>query len=257
MGDLDGRVAVVTGGARGIGLGCVECLHEAGASVVIADIDQAEAEKSAGKLGENVIAVAHDVRIADSATALFAATKERFGRVDILVNNAGVGPKPGPMQDMPEEEWDRVMDINAKGLFLTTKAFVPELIAQKSGRIINTSSIVGQTGFGMVIQYCASKFAVTGMTQSLASELAPHNITVNALCPGILPTDLHSAVVAQFSALQGQPEEATWEWFKGRIPLGRFQTPRDLGEMCAFLASDRAQNITGSCFNVDGGWEMH
>jgi NAD(P)-dependent dehydrogenase (short-subunit alcohol dehydrogenase family) len=257
MGDLDGRVAVVTGGARGIGLGCCECLGEAGASVVIADIDTAEAERSAKALATDALAVTHDVRSADSAAALVAATLERFGKVDILVNNAGVGPNPGPIQDMTEEEWDRVMDINAKGLFLTTRAFVPTLIDQGKARIVNISSIVGQTGFAMVIQYVASKFAVTGMTHSLASELAPHNITVNAICPGILPTDLHSAVVGKFSRLQGQPEEATWEWFKGRIPLGRFQSPRDIGEMCAFLASDRADNITGASFNVDGGWEMH
>ena len=256
MGDLDGRVAVVTGGARGIGLGCCECLGAAGASIVIADLDAEEAKRSAGKLAE-AIAIEHDVRAAASARALVEAAKERYGRIDILVNNAGVGPKPGPVQDMAEEEWDRVMDINAKGVFLTTRAVVPTMIEQKSGRIINISSIVGQTGFGYVIQYCASKFAVTGMTHSLASELAPHNITVNSIHPGILATELHSAVVAQFSTMQGQPEEATWDWFRGRIPLGRFQTPSDIGEMAAFLASDRAQNITGAAFNVDGGWEMH
>ena len=257
MADLDGRVAVVTGGARGIGLGICECLREAGASIVIADIDIEEGRRSAETLGAQAIAVEHDVRSADSAAALVAAAEERFGKVDILVNNAGVGPRPTPIQEMPEEEWDRVMDINAKGVFLTTRAFVPGMIEREGGRIVNISSIVGQTGFGYVIQYCASKFAVTGMTHSLASELAPHNITVNSVHPGILATELHSAVVAQFSKMQGQEEEATWDWFRGRIPLGRFQTPRDIGEMVAFLASDRAANITGAAFNVDGGWEMH
>ena len=109
----------------------------------------------------------------------------------------------------------------------------------------------------MAIEPPWMSIAVTGMTHSLASELAPHNITVNSIHPGILATDLHSAVVAQFSNLQGQTEEETREWFKGRIPLGRFQTPKDIGEMAAFLASDRAENITGAAFNVDGGWEMH
>jgi NAD(P)-dependent dehydrogenase (short-subunit alcohol dehydrogenase family) len=161
------------------------------------------------------------------------------------------------VQDTTDEEYDRVMNVNACGLFLTTRAFVQGMIDQKSGRIINVSSIVGQTGFAMVLPYVASKFAVTGMTHSLASELAPHNITVNSIHPGILATDLHSAVVAQFSKLQGQTEEETWGWFKSRIPLGRFQTPKDIGEMAAFLASDRAENITGAAFNVDGGWEMH
>ena len=256
MGDLEGRVAVVTGGARGIGLGCCECLSAAGAAVVVADIDGAEAQKSAEGL-RNAVAVEHDVRSADSCKALLEATLDAFKRVDILVNNAGVGPRPSPVQDLTEEEWDRVMDVNARGVFLTTRAFVPSLIAQKTGRIINISSIVGQSGFGMVIHYVASKFAVTGMTQSLAHELAPHDITVNSIHPGILVTDLHSAVVKAFSALMGQDEQATWDWFMSRIPLQRFQTPKDIGEMAAFLASDRAKNITGASFNVDGGWEMH
>jgi len=257
MGDLDGRVAVVTGGARGIGLGCAECLHAAGAKVVIADIDSEQGEKSAAELGNGVIAVAHDVRVGDSAVALRQATIDAFGRVDILVNNAGVGPHPGPIQDTADEEYDRVMNINARGLFLTTRAFVQGLIDQGSGRIINISSIVGQTGFAMVLPYVASKFAVTGMTQSLAAELAAHNITVNSVHPGILATELHSGVVTEFSSLQGQSEEDSWSWFRSRIPLGRLQTPKDIGEMVAFLASDRAENITGAAFNVDGGWEMH
>jgi NAD(P)-dependent dehydrogenase (short-subunit alcohol dehydrogenase family) len=142
-------------------------------------------------------------------------------------------------------------------VFLTTRAFAQGMIDRGSGRIINISSIVGQTGFGMVLPYVASKFAVTGMSQSLAAELAPHNITVNSIHPGVLETDLHSAVVQAFSQIQNVSVEDGWEWFRGRIPLGRFQTPRDIGEMAAFLASDRAQNITGASFNVDGGWEMH
>ena len=257
MGDLDGRVAVVTGGARGIGLGCCECLSAAGASVVVADIDGATAQSAAAGLGGPALAVEHDVRVAASSDALREGALERFGRIDILVNNAGVGPNPTPVQDLTEEEYDRVMDVNARGVFLTTRALVRTLIDQRSGRIINVSSIVGQTGFGFVLQYVASKFAVTGMTQSLAHELAPHDITVNSVHPGILATDLHSRVVSLFSKMQGQPDDATWEWFKGRIPLGRFQTPTDVGEMVAFLASDRAKNITGAAFNVDGGWEMH
>jgi NAD(P)-dependent dehydrogenase (short-subunit alcohol dehydrogenase family) len=257
MADLDGRVAVVTGGAKGIGLGISECLSEAGATVVIADIDGAAAEESAATLAGKGLAFSHDVSKADSAAALDAKVGEEFGRLDILVNNAGVGPKPTPIQEMSEEEWDRVMDVNAKGVFLTTRALVPRLIEAESGRIVNVSSIVGQSGFPLVIQYVASKFAVTGMTQSLAKELAPHDVTVNSIHPGILETELHSNVVTLFSAIQGQAEEATWDWFKEKIPLGRFQTPRDVGEMTAFLASDRAHNITGAAFNVDGGWEMH
>src|ERR1700682_1935628 len=257
MGELEGRGAIVPGGAKGIGRGCCEVLAEAGACVVIADIEQERAEASAKEIGSGSIAVRHDVRKADSANELVAKTKEKFGRIDILVNNAGVGPNPALIQDLTEEEFDRVLDINLRGVFLTSRAVVPSMIEQGSGRIINVSSIVGQTGFGMVLHYVASKFAVIGVTQSLAQELAPHGITANVVCPGIVETDLHSRVVEQFAGIQGTTVAEGWEWFRQRIPLHRFQTPRDLGEMVAFLASDRAKNITGATFNVDGGWEMH
>jgi NAD(P)-dependent dehydrogenase (short-subunit alcohol dehydrogenase family) len=254
MGDLDGRVAVVTGGARGIGFGCAERLTAAGASVVIADVDLEQAEASAAQLGVQGLAIVHDVRSGDSASALLSATLERFGRIDILVNNAGVGSDPMPVQEISDEEYDRVMDVNAKGVFVTTRAFVPTLIEQASGRIINMSSIVGQTGYPMVLPYVASKFAVVGMTQTLAKELAPYNITVNAIHPGIIDTDLHARVISKYTALEGTDARET---FTSMIPLGRFQTPKDVGEMAAFLASDRAENITGASFNVDGGVEMH
>ncbi len=257
MGDLENRVVIVTGGARGIGLGIAEAVAEQGACVVVADILEDEAEESAKKLGNGHLAVKHDVRKAESAKNLVDTTLEKFGRIDVLVNNAGVGPNPTPIQDLTEEEYDRVLDINLRGVFLTTRAVVPHLIKQQSGRIINIASIVGQTGFAMIVPYAASKFAVIGVTQCLAHELAPYGITANNVCPGIVETALHSRVVEQFSAMQGQTVEEGWDFFRNRIPLHRFQTPRDLGEMVAFLASDRAKNITGATFNVDGGWEMH
>ncbi|MBV8988570.1 MAG: 3-oxoacyl-ACP reductase FabG [Solirubrobacterales bacterium] len=257
MGELDGKVAVITGGAKGIGFGCAECLSRDGATVVIADLDYERARESAEKLPGQALAVEHDVRVGESAVRLAEKTTESYGQVNVLINNAGVGPRPGPIQGLSEEEYDRVMDTNSRGVFLTTRAFVQGMIDQGGGRIINISSIVGQTGFAMVLQYVASKFAVVGMTQSLASELAPHGITVNSIHPGIVETDLHSAVVDAFSKIQGISVDEGWEWFRGRIPLGRFQTPTDIGEMAAFLASDRAKNITGAAFNVDGGWEMH
>jgi NAD(P)-dependent dehydrogenase (short-subunit alcohol dehydrogenase family) len=255
-GDLEGRVAIVTGGARGLGLGASMCLAEAGASVVIADIDRTAATSSAEQLGGDAMAVAHDVRRAESSDALVAEVLNRFGHIDVLVNNAGVGPRPAPIQETSEEEYDRVMDVNVRGVFLTTRAVVPTMLAQHSGRIINISSIVGQTSKAMILPYSASKHAIVGISQGLADELAP-DITVNTVHPGVIETDLHSAVVPAFAALRGATVEESWDWFRTRIPLGRFQTPRDIGEMVAFLASDRARNITGAMFNVDGGWEMH
>jgi NAD(P)-dependent dehydrogenase (short-subunit alcohol dehydrogenase family) len=258
MADLHGKIAVVTGGASGIGRGIAEALSESGASVVIADIDLTGARATAEALSGDAFAVEHDVRRAASASALDRAVVDRFGRVDILVNNAGVGPNPGPFIEMTEEEWDRVMDINARGVFLTTRALAPRLIAQGSGRIINLSSVVGQRGTAMIAQYAASKFAVHGMTQCLAAELAPHGVTANNICPGIVVTDLMDVgVVPQFGALSGQTREQAWEALRATIPLGRFQTPADIGAVAAFLASDAAQNITGASFNVDGGAEMH
>jgi len=151
MGDLENRVVIVTGGARGIGLGIAEAVAEQGACVVVADILEDEAEESAKKPRNGHLAVKHDVRKAESAKNAGETTLEKFGRIDVLVNNAGVGPNPTPIQDLTEEEYDRVLDINLRGVFLTTRAVVPHLIKQQSGRIINIASIVGQTGFAMIV----------------------------------------------------------------------------------------------------------
>jgi NAD(P)-dependent dehydrogenase (short-subunit alcohol dehydrogenase family) len=255
-GDLDGRVAIVTGGARGLGFGIAQCLSETGASVVVADIDTEQARASVAELGDKSMAVTHDVRRAESSENLVAEVLERFGRIDVLVNNAGVGPNPMPVQDTTEEEYDRVMDVNVRGVFLATRSVVPVMLRQESGRIINISSVVGHTGKAMILPYSASKHAIVGITQGLADELAP-NINVNSVHPGVIETDLHSAVVPQFAQLQGTTVEEGWDSFRQMIPLGRFQTARDVGEMVAFLASDRASNITGAAFSVDGGWSKH
>jgi NAD(P)-dependent dehydrogenase (short-subunit alcohol dehydrogenase family) len=131
------------------------------------------------------------------------------------------------------------------------------LIESNHGRMVNISSILGQTGAAYVVHYVASKFAVTGMSQALAKELAPYDVTVNCIHPGVLETELHASVVRAFSAMERRPEQELWDWFQDLIPLRRFQTPRDVGEMAVFLASDRARNVTGASFNVDGGWGMH
>jgi NAD(P)-dependent dehydrogenase (short-subunit alcohol dehydrogenase family) len=255
-GDLEGRVVIVTGGARGIGFGACQCLAEAGATVVVADIDADQAQKSADELGAGAIAIGHDVRRAESSAALVDRVTRDLGRIDVLVNNAGVGPRPAPVQDTSEEEYDRVMDVNVRGVFLTTRAIVPVMLDQGSGRIINMSSVVGHKGRAMVLPYSASKHAIVGMTQGLAEELAPA-ITVNSVHPGVVETELHSAVVPAFAEMQGTTVEGGWDWFRSQIPLDRFQSARDIGEMVAFLASDRARNITGAAFTVDGGWAMH
>lgn len=257
MSGLTGRVAIVTGGASGIGLGCATQLTAAGASVVIADIALDKAQEAAAGLGPNALAVQHDVSDPASAAALVAATLDRFGQIDILVNNAGVGPKPFPVQDLPVEEFDRVIDINLKGVFLTTRAVVPELLKRPQGRIVNISSVMGQSADVYVMHYVASKHALIGVTRALALELAPHNITVNAVCPGVVETALHARVVSQFAQGAQITEQESWESFRQRIPLGRFQTPAEIGDAVTFLASDQANSITGVQLGVDGGWVMH
>lgn len=257
---LPGQVALVTGAARGIGRAIAETLAAEGAEVVVADIDGDEAEATAQKItadGGRAFAAVHDVRSEQSSTDLVADILDRSGRLDILVNNAGVGPRPGPFHTLTADEYDRVMSINARGLFLTTKAATPPMIDQRSGRIIHISSVVAKRASPNILPYAASKWAVIGMTQTMARELAQYDITVNAVCPGVIRTQLHEGVIEQMSTLYDKTEDDTWQTFYDRIALGRLQDPSDIADMVTFLASAKARNITGSAFNVNGGMEFN
>ncbi|WP_327100355.1 SDR family oxidoreductase [Nocardia vinacea] len=253
MSDLDGKVAVITGGANGIGLACAQKLSDEGAKIVIADIDLTAAEKRAEELPTDSLGVQLDVRDSASANELASTVLRKYGRVDVLVNNAGMNIGARNTVDVTDEEYDLLMSINVRGTFTTTRALLPALIEQRGGSIVNMSSICGQRGVALIAAYCASKFAIVGMTKSFAAELAQYDITVNSVHPGIVATDLHDKVVKEFSGLNGLSFEEGWEGFASRIPLGRLQTTEDIGDMVAFLASDKARNITGSEFNVDGG----
>lgn len=259
-GRLDGRVAVVTGAARGLGRSIAEVLARDGARVVVADVDQAEAERTAAAISEQsgeARAVGHDVRDLQSSQDLVTWVLQEFGGLHVLVNNAGVGPRPGPFHTLDAGEYDRVMSINARGVFLVSKAVTPVMIEQRSGRIIHISSVVAKRASPNILPYAASKWAVVGMTQVMARELAQYDITVNAVCPGVIRTELHEGVVSRMSAMTGKDEQDVWQTFYDRIALGRLQQPEDIAEMVTFLASDRGRNVTGSAFNVNGGMEFN
>jgi meso-butanediol dehydrogenase / (S,S)-butanediol dehydrogenase / diacetyl reductase len=181
---------------------------------------------------------------------------EDKGRIDVLVNNAGVSSGVA-FQELDEAEWDRVNNVNAKGVFLTTRAVVPHMIEQRSGSIVSISSMAGKEGLPLLAHYCATKFAVIGITQSLAKELAEYGVRVNAVCPGVVRTPLWEPLLDQLSESRGISREEAWQEFVDPIPLGRPQEPEDIGEAVAFLASDRARNMTGQGINVSGGMQLH
>jgi meso-butanediol dehydrogenase/(S,S)-butanediol dehydrogenase/diacetyl reductase len=261
--ELKGTVAIVTGAARGIGRGIATCLAREGVHVVIADLGQnqdvaREMEETARQVrahGVEALTVNVDVRDWEQAQAMVKAAIDRFGRVDILVNNAGVISVTAVIT-MEESEWDRVLGVNLKGIFLCCKAVVPHMMERRSGRIVNLSSKAGKRGYVGLSHYCASKFGIIGFTQSLACEMGPFNVTVNAVCPGEVDTAMYHDILAPaIGAFSGKtPEEAWQEWIATRVPLGRGQTPEDMGEAVVFLC--RAENITGEALNVSGGSEM-
>lgn len=256
--NLEGRIAVVTGGGMGIGAGISKVLSGYGAAIAIADINPDRAEPTRRAIeaaGGRAIVLRHDVTDWDSAFALAQAVEEKLGPPDILVNNAGVSGRK-PLLEMTEKDWDFVLDINLKGQFITTRAFMPGMAARDRGRIINLASVVSKQGVGNFSHYCTSKFGVIGFTQSIAQEFARTGITVNAVCPGILMTPLHDGIVGQMADADHVDFETAKKNFVGLVPQGRPQTPEDVGHLVAYLASDLAGNVTGQSYHIDGGMQM-
>ena len=255
--ELQGKVALVTGSGRGIGEAICRKLSEHGAAVAVADIDGESAARVADELkqgGVAAVGLRHDVVSWDSTAAAVADATAALGPIDILVNNAGV-TKQVALVDMDEQEWDRTLDINLKGTYLTCRHVLPGMIARQSGRIINMSSILGKNGIAYSAHYCASKFAVIGLTQSIAREVGQFNITANTVCPGIVESPMVDEVrqeMASMSSEFGSPSDVA-RWMRGLSPLKRTQQPEDIAEMVAYLASDRAKNMTGGSYHVDGG----
>jgi meso-butanediol dehydrogenase/(S,S)-butanediol dehydrogenase/diacetyl reductase len=256
---LEGKVAIVTGGARGIGRAICQALAEDGVSIVVADRDLSAAqtlERTLRDRDARALAVEVDVSRRADVARMMKAALDRFGQIHILVNNAGI-TSIYPFTDIPEEDWDRVLAVNAKGTFLCCQLVAPHMIAARSGRIVNIASQAGISGQAFMAHYVASKFAVVGLTQSLALELGPYGITVNAVCPGDVTTDMRALVSQSLSVLKGITQEELTAQAIRRCPLGRLETPEDVAQAVLFLVSDSAAFITGEALNVSGGLEFH
>ena len=262
---LEGKVAIVTGAARGIGRGIAEALAGEGASVVLADLGagasgvdyelanrsqlDAAAAEIAGRGRGKTLAVACDVTRSKEVAALVSAATSAFGRLDLVVNNAGV-VHFAPLEEIDEAHWDFLYAVNVKGPYLVSRAALPEL-AKTQGTIVNIASVAGKRGYAGGSLYCSSKFAVVGFTQSLAAELGPRGIRVNAVCPGILPTHMWTHHLA---SEQRGGQVAYQGAIKQFMALGREQTPADIAQAVIYLAT--APNVTGVSLNVAGGMEV-
>ncbi len=272
MYNLEGKVALVTGagGEQGIGRGIALRLAQEGADVVVTDIAEkpyAEAawgglpalQEEIEKLGRRSLALTCDVTDSDSVEGSMQVANETLGRIDILVNNAGAraGGDRVPVVDLPEVEWDRVLDVNLKGTFLCSRAAARHMVERgEGGRIISISSISGLRGNARYAAYCSSKFGIIGFTQALALELAAHGITANAICPGLIATERAGHMASVLSDPNLPLDEATDELLSraaARTPLGRLASPEDLARTVAFLASDEADLLTGLSVPVTGG----
>jgi sorbitol-6-phosphate 2-dehydrogenase len=253
---LKERVAIVTGAAAGIGKAIAMEFVCEGARVVVADINYERAVETAKLISDDAIAIKVDVTKWDEVTHMVSKTLDRFGRVDILVNNAGIVRK-GWVKDLPEQVWDDVITINLKGTFLCSKAVLPVMIHQNYGRIITISSIAGKQGEAAGSAYCSSKFGQLGFTQALALEVAKNNITVNAICPGPIPTELGEYGIREDAKLRGEDADEFRDWFISRTPFGVQGTPEQVAKMTVFVASDDCDFCTGSAFNCNGGIIMH
>ena len=253
-----GKVVVITGASRGIGEGIARRFAEEGATVIVSSNEERVHEVAAGLRELGATAASHIVDVTDSAAvgAFYERVARDHGGIDVSIQNAGV-ITIRPLAELSEREWDLVLDVNTKGVFLCCQAAAKYMVARGSGRLINTASGQARQGFVYTPHYAASKFGVIGITQSLAKELAPAGITVNAFCPGIIETDMWAYNDSAWGKLLGdyEPGELMAEWVRG-IPMKRAGTSADVAGLVAFLASDDAAYITGQTINVDGGLIM-
>jgi SDR family mycofactocin-dependent oxidoreductase len=262
---LEGKVAIVTGGARGNGFATARLMAEEGADIVIADICEnmetipydmsteetmEDAVEEIKAMGRKAIGIKCDVRKAADVEAMVDKVIETFGKVDILVNNAGNSSMVA-IAEMDEQTWDEVLDTHLKGTYLCCRYVLPHMIEQQSGQVVSISSVGGQRGFGMGGHYCAAKHGIIGLNKSIAMETADHNIRCNVVCPGTVWTPMMQGIAAYFG-MEG--DDAKKQFTAGHLIKDPEVSPEDIGRAVLWLVSDDARCITGNMITVDGGW---
>jgi NAD(P)-dependent dehydrogenase (short-subunit alcohol dehydrogenase family) len=247
--ELEGKVAIVTGAGRGLGWAIAQRLARDGAKLVMVEIDWAGAQEKAALVRQmkgEALPVKADVSQWAEVQDMVKQVMDRFGRIDILVNNAGILGPYFPVEEYPEEMWDRVIAVNLKGTFLCCKAVLPVMKRQGSGNIVNVASVAGKEGNAQMAPYSASKGAIMTLTKTLGKELAVANIRVNCVSPALLETDMAKAMTAEQRAL-----------LTSKIPMARLGKPEEVAAVVKFLASDESSFVTGQCYDVSGGRSVY
>jgi NAD(P)-dependent dehydrogenase (short-subunit alcohol dehydrogenase family) len=253
---FDGQGVVITGGAQGMGRAIADAFVAEGARVVLGDLNEDGVKRTAAELGGGDVAIGLrcNVTSAREVESFVDAAVEHLGSVDVFVNNAGTITM-SRMTEISEDDWDMVMDVNAKGVFLCTRAIVPHMLERKSGAIVNIASQAGKRGYKLFTHYCASKAAVIVFTKGVALEIAP-DVRINCVCPGIVNTDMMEREYEWEQAMTGESKDSIKERWMSGIPMGRFQEPERVARLALFLASDDASEMTGQAVNITGGMIM-
>ena len=258
MGRLTNRVALITGGSKGIGLAIARAFAAEGASIALAarnEVTLAQAVAEIEGMGVPAMAVSCDITDRERVHDLPARIADALGRIDILVNNAGAA-ESHKFIDHPDELWDWMLAVNLTSIYQVTKAVVPGMVEHRWGRIINIASVASKVGFNYMTAYAASKHGVLGLTRSLAVELNPYHITVNAVCPSYVDTPMTDAAVANIVARTGRSESESRRYLEGVNPQNRLIAPEEVAAVALMLADENARGITGQAINVDGGLVM-
>lgn len=249
---LNGKIALITGGGRGIGRAIALAFAQHGAQIAVAARTAEQVEQVAAEIGNGAIGLVCDVSDPESVTQTFAHTRERLGDVDIIVNNAGIA-ESATLVTTSDDLWHRHLAINLSGTFYCTRAALPAMLKKNWGRVINIASIAGKTGAPYIAAYAASKHGVMGLTRSIALEVAASGITVNAICPGYVDTDMVTRGIEKITTRTGRSADEALETLKKMSPQNRLATPEEVAAIALLLASEDGRGINGQGINVDGG----